>query len=66
MRSTLLSSTTTTAYDGRGETEGDKAGRKGGSIVSISGGNVKVEQKVKMTGPFADMIQERLRRRNEL
>jgi hypothetical protein len=50
--------------------EGDEAGtnkrRAGGGIVSMGGGNVKVKQGVKMSGPFADMVQERLRRRNEL
>jgi hypothetical protein len=47
----------------RGGNEEVKGVRSG--VVSM-GGNVKVEQKVKMSGPFADMIQERLRRRNEL
>jgi hypothetical protein len=58
-------------YTGRGSdakatSEENNGGGGIGSILSMGKSKVKVEQKVKMSGPFADMLQERLRRRNEL
>ena len=62
----LVSSATYTGRgsDAKAKTEESNGGSGIGSILSM--GKMKVEQKVMLSGPFAEMLQERLRRRNEL